>query len=164
MYKKIFFKILLVSMFSLTTNAKDETPVAHDPIVGSGVAIGTREWRSPNYNYAVKPMGYDEESFKVPKGFESRVEFWKKIYTKYTTNEGVIHDAEDVGVIYKEVDFTDIINDSQLSRRRKAKLKQKRVDNYKKEIIAKNNKLKMSDLRFQLGQKDRIQEAIYLSG
>lgn len=159
--KKIFIAILCLG---LTVYAEEDTPVTHDPIAGFNENLGDREWREPNYDYSVRPLGYDQDSFKVPKGFESRVEFWKKIYTKYTTSQGVIHDTEDVNIIYKEVDFKEINEDKELTNRQKEKKKQKLVESLKKNIIADNPKLKMADLRFQLGQKDRIQNAIYVSG
>ncbi len=162
----INIKIFLFFAFvgSINVYGEEDTPVTHDPIAGINGIVGSREWKAPRYEYAVNPLGYESTSFKTPKGFESRVEFWKKIYTEYSTQQGVIHDSEEVGVIYKEVDFTDIEQNSELSLRQKDKKKQKRVENYKKEILEKNSKLKMSDLRFQLGQSDRIQKAIYISG
>lgn len=150
--------------FSVSTFAEEDTPVTHEPIVGINEIIGSREWREPNYDYTIKPLGYDDDSFKVPKGLEARVDFWKKIYTKYSTQQGVIHDVEDVSAIYKEVDFSDINESLVLTARQKEKQKQKRVDEFKKKIVAEYPKLKLADLRFQLGQRDRIQTAIYVSG
>lgn len=159
--KKVIILILCVGFSSF---AEEDTPVTHDPIAGFNENLGSRDWREPSYDYPVRPLGYDQDSFKFPKGFESRVEFWKKIYTKYTTSQGVIHDAENVSQIYKEVDFSDINQDKELTNRQKEKKKQKLVDNLKKSIVAENPKIKIADLRFQLGQKDRIENAIYISG
>lgn len=160
----IKFILLVLSFISITAFSEEDTPVTHDPIVGVNESIGTREWRAPNYNYPVKPLGYDDNSFKVPKGFESRVEFWKKIYTQYTTEQGVIHDSEDVSKIYKEVDFSDINGRSDLTKKQREKQKQKRVEDFKKEIAAEQKNVKVEDLRFQLGQRDRVQSAIFVSG
>jgi membrane-bound lytic murein transglycosylase D len=161
---KFIYAIGVFVFFSTSSFAEEDTPVTHEPIVGINEIIGSREWREPNYDYAIKPLGYEEDSFKVPKGLEARVDFWKKIYTKYTTQQGIIHDVEDVSAIYKEVDFSDINESVVLTARQKEKQKQKRVDEFKNKIVAENPKLKLSDLRFQLGQRDRIQTAIYISG
>lgn len=46
------------------------------------------------------------EHFPVPEAIRSNVEFWKKIYTVYPTTSMVIHDMEDMSVIYEAVDFS----------------------------------------------------------
>lgn len=46
------------------------------------------------------------EHFPVPEAIRNNVEFWKKIYTVYPTTSMVIHDMEDMSVIYEAVDFS----------------------------------------------------------
>ena len=45
--------------------------------------------------------------FNVPPGLESKVNFWRKIYTEYTTEYVVIHDLSDLDIIYEVVYFGD---------------------------------------------------------
>lgn len=47
-----------------------------------------------------------QEFFPVPESIRSNVEFWKKIYTVYPTTSMVIHDMEDMSIIYEAVDFS----------------------------------------------------------
>lgn len=142
----------------------EDTPVTHDEILGASNPFGTREWRSPDFEGQGNFVGNSKDAFKVPKGMEERVEFWKKIYTEYTSNQGIIHHAEKLGEVYKKVDFEDIVNNPNLTRRQIEKEKQNRVDSLKKIILMEKPELKMADLRFQLGQKDRMETAIFLSG
>lgn len=166
----------------------EDTPVVHSEIAGDKKLADSRTWRAPSYADQDKAMGYKADAFAVPKGMEKQVGFWVDIYTKYTTQEGVIHDSEYIDLVYESVDLRGISTD---------KAKQKKVDEVKKEITA--SLLKLADLkspenltpreqkiwdyfakidepnkfkdaadknriRFQLGQKDRMQEAIFFSG
>lgn len=168
---------------------EEDTPVVHTEIAGDKRLADSRPWRAPIFSGQEKTLGYvPGVSFTVPKGMESQVAFWVEIYTKYSTQEGVIHDAENVDMVYEVVDLKGIYSD---------RLKQKKVDNVKKEIMASLKKLETlkdgsglvgrekkiweyfakidephkfkeaaqkNRIRFQLGQKDRMQEAIFFSG
>ncbi|MCK6597284.1 MAG: lytic transglycosylase domain-containing protein [Bdellovibrionaceae bacterium] len=162
--QSIFCSCFFFLSFSILAHAEEETPVTHEKLAGLNEHTESRSWRAPSYDYGIKPLGYTNDSFSVPKGFEDRVEFWKKIYTQYSSSQGVIHDSEDVKRIYKVVDFSDLNENTDLLPRKRDKSKQKRVEEFKKQIVFENPGLKISDLRFQLGQKDRIQEAIFISG
>lgn len=156
--------LLLLSFFFASLGlANDDTPVTHDEILGTSNPFGVRDWKKPDFAGQGAYIGYTNDAFKVPKGLESRVEFWKKIYTEYTTNQGIIHNAENLNEIYRSVDFADLVR-SDMSKRQIELEKQKRVDGLKKIILFEKPNLTMNDLRFQLGQKDRIETAIFLSG
>ena len=45
------------------------------------------------------------ELFPLPKELKPAVEFWIKIYSKYNTNEYVIHDSRRLSVVYEIVEF-----------------------------------------------------------
>lgn len=116
----------------------------------------SRPWRAPVFSDQTASLGYHETAFSVPKGMDKQVQFWIDIYTKYSTNQGVIHDSENVEKVYEIVDLTGLTTE---------RAKQKRVDEVKKEIALKLSSPEAADrLRFQLGQKDRMQDAIFYSG
>jgi membrane-bound lytic murein transglycosylase D len=176
----------------------EDTPVAHTKIEGDKNLTDSRPWRAPKYSSQAKSLGYSSNAFAVPKGMEKQVQFWMDIYTKYSTDQGVVHDSENVDLVYEVVDFKDIVSNGGLTVGAKEKLKQKRVDEIKKKYIATLAKLEniksehelndekekriwkyMSALdepnkfqeamqknrmRFQLGQSDRMQAAIFFSG
>ena len=121
--------------------------------------------------------------FKTPNGLESKVNFWINVYTKYTTDQVIIHDADNLDIIYEVVDFT---GQKHLSKRAKNK-KVKRVKKFYKSALRKlarknkNTKIGASErklynmvkksfwnasknIRAQLGQKDRFQEGLRRSG
>lgn len=187
------------SLFSVSPSPLDEdTPVTHAPMMGDRKLTLSRPWRAPDFSGQEKALGYTSTAFAIPKGMERQVQFWIDIYTKYTTEQGVIHDAENMDVIYEVVDFRDITSNGGLNIYAKERLKQRRVDDLKKKIAKmlekfrtvkdpekelsaaelkiykgfdhddEPNKFKEAQqknrLRFQLGQKDRMQDAIFFSG
>ncbi len=148
----ILYTVLAVSPMALAQNDLAAQVV---PQVLGRSPEESRPWRAPEFAGQTEALGYNENAFAVPKGMEKQVQFWIDIYTKYTTNQGVIHDAENVETVYEVVDLTGLKTDRE---------KQKRVDEVKKVIGEKLSKEERERLRFQLGQKDRMQEAIYYSG
>lgn len=154
----------------------------------------TREWRKPNFKKQEGRIGWTPTAFEVPKGLEVNVEFWKNIYQKYSSDQGVLHDSFHIDLVYEEVDFTSIMRDRSLDNRQKLRARRRMVDNLKDKVkkaihdirynkpldeYAKKLKEKIAKydekdilkelpqkgrLRFQLGQKDYIKEGIYHSG
>lgn len=175
----------------------EDTPTVPTDVGGGKTLTGSRPFRAPDYSGQEKAMGYSADAFATPKGMERQRAFWIDIYSKYTTDQGVIHDTENLDIVYAEIDFKDIVTDTSLTGRQKEKRKQKMVDDKKKEVIEilhKLDKVESADglnefekkiwnafqgdnephkfreaahksrIRFQLGQKDRIQSAIFFSG
>ena len=50
------------------------------------------------------------EDFKIPEGLRDRVGFWFDIYTKYDSNNRVIHHTEYPWIVFKVIDVSSIIN------------------------------------------------------
>ncbi|TDJ51742.1 MAG: LysM peptidoglycan-binding domain-containing protein [Nitrospina sp.] len=123
-----------------------------------------------------------EYDFSVPVGLEPQVNFWKKIYTQYTTKHAVIHDMDDPSIIYEVV----YLGDQVLSSRMRNKKIRPKIAKYKR-ILSKlarvKNQSRLSseekrvaglveynfskaarNIRMQLGQKDRFKEGIRISG
>lgn len=99
------------------------------------------KWNPPNYSGQEKALGWTPTAFSVPKGMEERVQFWKDIYTKYTTDQGLLHDSQYVHVTYDSLDFADITAQPELTTRQREKLRKKRVDDKKKEIAERLKRL-----------------------
>jgi len=99
------------------------------------------KWTAPVYSGQEKALGWTPEAFSIPKGMEERVQFWKDIYTKYTANQGILHDSQFVHIIYESVDFGDITAQANLTDRQREKARRKRVDDKKKEIAARLKRL-----------------------
>lgn len=194
--RRWFVAFAVVLSVSITSQAQEETPVTLDPLAAQKNISGSRDWRPSEMKDQHKAMGWSPDAFAIPKGLESRVQFWVDIYTRYSTAQGVVHDSENVDLIYEVLDFrdTDRMN---LPLSIREKLKRKMVDEAKDRARAtlkkvsevknpqdltpwerrvwayfagdKNpqkyeNAMSSARLRFQLGQSDRMESAIYLSG
>lgn len=122
--------------------------------------------------------------FTTPLGLESKVNFWKKIYSEYTTEHVVVHDIENLDIIYEVVYFRNgIMNASRRERQRKldriknkyriilrqiARTKRpetlnpnaKRVFN----LVKSDFRRAANRIRVQIGQKDRFEKGLVKSG
>ncbi|RYZ86480.1 MAG: hypothetical protein EOP06_14400, partial [Proteobacteria bacterium] len=176
---------------------EEDTPLAQKEVAGGKSLTENRPYRAPDFSGQEKSLGYNDDIFTTPKGMEKQVAFWTTIYSKYTTDQGVLHDTENLDIVYMDIDFKEIIADQSLSHRQKERKKQKLVDDKKKELhellarldgvsspeglselerkvwdmyakVDEPHKFKeaaqKNRIRFQLGQKDRMQSAIFFSG
>jgi membrane-bound lytic murein transglycosylase D len=117
------------------------------------------------------------DTLAYPRALFHKVEFWKLIYTKYNTRQGVLHDAEDLSIIYQSVDLGPFGDqgrvDVQRMRVRDAinGILNKRGQNltsFEKEILSKfpryasRSRLSQAagSIRFQLGQADRFRAGV----
>ncbi len=119
-------------------------------------------WRPPVYGEQVG-MGYDANTFAIPEALKEEVNFWIKIYTHYTTHQGVFHVAGGINQILGEIDLTDVHLNPKwgpIRREKEAELIIKR----QRQRIAKEKKMDIKNIRLQMGLKDRMQKAIYESG
>ncbi|HIF03558.1 MAG TPA: LysM peptidoglycan-binding domain-containing protein [Nitrospinaceae bacterium] len=121
--------------------------------------------------------------FSTPVGLESKVEFWKKIYSEYSTDHYVVHDIDNLGIIYEIVY---IKNGSKLSSRAR-EIRLDRVKKKYKKLLLKISRTKQKHslkgedkrvyklvksnfrkasrrIRYQIGQKNRFREGIERSG
>ena len=120
--------------------------------------------------------------FTAPPGLQNKVEFWKKIYSEYSTNHAVVHDIKNLDIVYEVV----YLGEKRLSRRareRKLKIVKKKYRNILRKIAKTKNKPSLKGeykrvfklvkndfykasrhIRAQLGQKDRFREGIERSG
>ena len=135
-----------------------------------------------NASFSYETHTLSNYHFTTPPGLADQVNFWKKIYSEYTTKHAVIHDMRDLGIVYEVV----FLGDKPLSRRSRERKLEKVKKKYKK-ILRRINKtknkssLKGEDLRIyklvkkdfykasrqiraQLGLKDRFKAGIERSG
>jgi len=135
---------------------------------------------SASFSYEVHTLNQDH--FSIPTGLNSKVDFWKEIYSKYSTKHAVIHDIKNLGIVYEVV----YLGEKPLTRRgRERKLKKtktkyrnilRRLAKIKNKANLKGEEKRIFDLvekdfykasrniRAQLGQKDRFRAGIERSG
>src|SRR5213595_749524 len=53
---------------------------------------------------SVSPV-YAESAIPRPEGIQADVNFWLRVYSEITTNEGFLHDERNLSVIYETVKF-----------------------------------------------------------
>ncbi len=113
----------------------EETPVIMTDMDPLKQLSGDRPWVPPQYEGQDGALGYKSgETFSVPLGMQERVSFWIDIYTKYSTDQGLLHDSQYVHLVYEPVDFTDIMAQPDLNLHQKTRARKKRVDEAKKKI------------------------------
>lgn len=154
--KLLSVSIIAIALVSPRAFAQKDTVDVASKVVPQ-FSADSRSWRAPVFGNQDSSLGYGSTAFAVPKGMEKKVQFWVDVYSKYSTEQGIIHDVDDIEKIYEVVDFKGLKTDRE---------KQKKIDQVKKEIAEKLKltKAQRENLRFQLGQKDRMQQAIFYSG
>lgn len=123
----------------------DDTPVVLDEIAGDKDLTGIRAWRAPNFSIQAGSLGWTENAFDVPHGIETNYKFWLDIYTKYTTDQGLLHDADAIDLVYEILDFNHISARTDLNSFQKNKMRTKAVKDAKKrvtELLKKLQKVK----------------------
>lgn len=121
------------STASSDQNALPSIKAASDPIIPENP--GDRPWTPPDYSEQGKALGYDAHTFDVPPGLRDQVEFWKDVYTKYSSHQGVIHDSRYPNIVYEAVDLTDIYQNDGLSAWQKDHDKEQRIKLAKQTVI-----------------------------
>ena len=135
---------------------------------------------SASFSYEVHTLS--QYHFSTPPGLQNKVEFWKKIYSEYSTKHAVVHDIRNLEIVYEVV----YLGEKPLSRRareRKLEKTKKKYRNILRRIAKTKNKAQLKgddkrvfalvkkdfyrasrNIRAQLGQKDRFREGIERSG
>ncbi len=111
-------------------------------------ARGTSGWNPPGTT----------GPFVVPGALRAAVDFWKQIFTRYTTEEAVIHHAFDLSTIYATLDFRDLRGHPRAERLRKA-----RIAAEISQIRRRHPGLREEDIHVQYGIRDRFERGLIVS-
>jgi membrane-bound lytic murein transglycosylase D len=129
----------------------------------------------------------ESDSFPVYDSIRPNIAFWKKIYSEYSTSQGVIHDKQDLGIIYDVIELEDrdqygnkkINRDRIKAAKKKYKLilaklargeapvgfeEQRVADLFGVNAKPADFQAAMRNLRCQVGQKDPFRQGIIRSG
>jgi len=141
-------------------------------------------WLNISVAQAQSTAGQD---FPLYSCIKPNVEFWKSIYSRYSTAQGVIHDNEDLSIVYEVVDLENdgYGHSSKRNQERIEKRKKKYADVLLRlaagagESSGEEKRVRQlfgakasagvfraaaENVRFQLGQSDRFQEGVSRSG
>jgi membrane-bound lytic murein transglycosylase D len=122
--------------------------------------------------------------FTRPAELEPDIAFWRRIYTEVTTDGGLLHDAEDLSIVYEKLKLPADLAPKQRSRRiEDVKKKYARIldriasgatdlseeelrvqDLWPKGTRRSRFEQASEEVRFQLGQADRFREGVIRSG
>jgi len=131
-------------------------------------------------SFSFENVRADVERLPYPRALYHKVEFWKMIYTKYSSSQGILHDSEDPSIIYESVDLPRNGNQSIVGERRAIVreaifgILRKRGQNLtttERMVLAKFPKYASrsrllqatENIRFQLGQADRFKAGVIRS-
>jgi membrane-bound lytic murein transglycosylase D len=131
-----------------------------------------------------RPVG-GEELLPKPPSLEPAVRFWTRVYTEVDTSQGLLHDAENLDVVYEVIDVPRSLS----GREREGRVEQERsriraalrtlasgqrtgLSGFEAEVLARwpdgvaNDTLRdaIENVRFQLGQANRYREGLVRSG
>jgi membrane-bound lytic murein transglycosylase D len=124
------------------------------------------------------------DSVPRPAELERDVQFWIRVYTEVTTNEGLLHDEHNLGVVYQAVHFGPEATPAQRSAqldglRSHYHATLQRLLEGATDLTADEQRIRaafgneasparfaqaLGEMRFQLGQADRFREGIVRSG
>ena len=127
-----------------------------------------------------------EELFPLYPAIKTNVLFWEDVYSRYTTRQGILHDKDNLAIVYTVVDLVDWntrgaarINKKmiKLARQRYKKIltylasgkkpvtdEQKRVASLFPRHSRQAFKKARNNIRLQIGQKDRFLQGVVRSG
>ena len=133
---------------------------------------------------AAQPV-HAEETFPFPEALQPDVDFWVSIFTRYGTDEGVLHDNRDLAVVYERIDMPSGISRQERNRRVKkrrdalTRILQTLADGKRDNLSAEearvlalwpedvsNDTLRAATgrIRYQQGLSDRFREGLQRSG
>jgi membrane-bound lytic murein transglycosylase D len=124
-------------------------------------------------------------NFPRPEALEPAVQFWIKVYTQISTNQGYVHDAENLAVVYERLELGEFTSRAVRQRRitdartrvsraliALARGKRTGLNSTEATVLAawpdgtsdKTFALAAREVRFQTGQSDRFREGLVRSG
>lgn len=124
------------------------------------------------------------QNFPRPVELERDVQFWLKVYTQATTQQGYIHDVYNLAVVYEKIDvggtrkdnrrlikarkqfYADILEALATGKRNNLSADERRVLNLWGQANVANKTLSdaAKNIRFQLGQSNRFRQGLIRSG
>jgi hypothetical protein len=115
-------------------DTSNEGVVSIGDMADKSKSFGSRPWQAPNYADQKNILGYDSNTFQIPVGLEKQVKFWVDIFSKYTTEQGVLYDSRYIDVVYREIDFNQIPGFTKMSPVAQNRAKKNEVKRLRKEV------------------------------
>lgn len=123
------------------------------------------------------PLHAQSAALPRPAELEPAIRFWTRVYTEVDTDSGFLHDARNLAVVYRKVDYnrreieqyrSRIIEDLQVlatgKRNNLSLTQQQTLDAWPEGVSNAQLAEAANTVRFQLGQSDRFVEGLIRSG
>jgi peptidoglycan lytic transglycosylase D len=131
------------------------------------------------------PLAADTGSFPRPAELEADIDFWVSIYTQYSSDQGVLHDSNNLAVVYERMDMPAGVSRRERNRRTDARRKhyrsvlatlangkrdklkgeEKRVlDLWPTDVTNETLRAAMKRIRYQQGLSDRFRAGLKRAG
>ncbi len=143
----VIFLILSVS-FCRSFSGEEYTPVSHQSFYSQEEVNQGTPWVPTAYSQQKNIIGYNKKTFHVSDELKTQVEFWKDIYTKYSSTQGVLHDSEKIDLIYEVIDFHAIESNKNINKYEKEKFKERAIRSkkrYYRQVLRKLQKRKKNE-------------------
>jgi len=157
---KVYAPVLQQSVSSQTA-----APALPEPTLIEAAGVASEGTMQLAYRYE-RPGRHEQKGkgaeFTVPHGLKTEVEFWKKIYSHYTSDQAVMHDPDDLGTVYGVID---IPHCDEPPIRECLKSRENAVTAEKERIAEKKwgSRTEAGRVRAQTGLKDKFAEGIEAS-
>jgi membrane-bound lytic murein transglycosylase D len=109
-------------------------------------------------------MNLVRKDFDIPKYFEPSVRFWFSIYTQYSSDQVVIHDSNNLKLVYNVIDFSELHNNASIHRFSKSKLQSHLSLEYTRRVKKILKKLTTLNLNKLTEEQDDVLQTIKKSG
>lgn len=111
----------------------------------------------PNSLLAKQTKKYDlnEDLFPIPSELIPNIDFWISVFSQYSGKQAVLHDTQDLNIIYEVADFSNVSEDTLKSWRLKQRMVDKIKDKYR-DILTKLSKIKPADVPKLSPEEKRI--------
>lgn len=106
----------------------------------------------------------EKSIFNTPPEMRERVNFWKRIYAEVSVDEGLFHLLHHPDVVLGSIDLKKIKSNVSLSSKQKSLAIKKAIDSEREQIALKWKIKDIKQIRLQMGLKERMQNALYVSG
>src|SRR3989338_5003376 len=102
----------ILLLFCHLVSAGDDNPVFLSALQNQILVGEGEDWTPPDYSNQENRMGYIKQDFTVGRQLERKTGFWIDIYSKYDSNKGVIHDAQEIDLVYEVLTFPALIGEA----------------------------------------------------
>lgn len=134
MGKLVLFFLFFQSIFAFSPENyfQDDLTIIDTLSTQSSAQTRSVKGKKSFRDFLKDPKNRISETFHIPDSLIPRVSFWFDVYTQYTSSHSVLHDIENLALVYDVIDFSDLAK-SGLNKNTKFSLQNKAMSSVVKE-------------------------------